>query len=141
VLFRSYDFSFIYGDPDDSGGSALFGRSALIDDVMTVFGGPQTGIFGVPSVAAKFGTSAYPNPFNPVTKISYTIKSAGHLTLKIYNVRGQLVKTVLDEMVEQEGSVSWDGTNSQGSAVSSGVYFYEARMGNEVKVNKLALVK
>ncbi|MFT5232649.1 MAG: flagellar hook assembly protein FlgD, partial [Candidatus Krumholzibacteriia bacterium] len=90
---------------------------------------------------ARFAASNYPNPFNPSTKISYTIKAAGHLSLKVYNVRGQLVKTLVDGNVSESGFVTWDGKNNQGTNVSSGVYFYEARMGNDVEVNKMALVK
>ncbi len=68
---------------------------------------------------------------------------AGHLSLNVYNVRGQLVKTLIDSQVEatDSGSIVWDGTNNQGSSVSSGVYFYEARANGEVKVQKMALVK
>jgi len=83
----------------------------------------------------------YPNPFNPSTTISYTIKAAGHLSLKVYNAHGQLVKTLWDANVETSGSISWDGTNNHGSIVSSGVYFYKARMGNDVHVNKMVLLK
>jgi flagellar hook assembly protein FlgD len=68
---------------------------------------------------------------------------AGHLKLSIYNVRGQLVKTMIDGERPQgaDQTIVWDGTNNQGSSVSSGVYFYEARTGGEVQVQKMALVK
>jgi flagellar hook assembly protein FlgD len=57
-------------------------------------------------------------------------------------VRGQLVKTLINGQVDMgEGQIVWDGTDNLGSAVSSGVYFYEARTGSEVKVQKMALVK
>jgi len=66
----------------------------------------------------------------------------GQLNIQIFNVRGERVKTLVDEArLAGPGSVMWDGTNSQGHTVSAGVYFYEARMGAEVKVGKMALVK
>ena len=92
-------------------------------------------------VAGRFALQNAPNPFNPVTKISYTIKSPGHLTLKIFNVRGELVKTLINGHVQADGYIEWDGTNGQGGKVSSGVYFYQAQMGGDVQVSKMALVK
>ena len=50
----------------------------------------------------RFATRTYPNPFNPVTKIEYTVPRAGELTLKIFNVRGELVRTLIDGLVEQQ---------------------------------------
>ena len=68
---------------------------------------------------------------------------AGHFTLKGFNVRGQLVKILIDGQVSTgpDQAIAWDGTDDAGAAVSSGVYFYEARTGGEVIVGKMALVK
>jgi len=62
--------------------------------------------------------------------------------MKVYNVRGELVKTLLNGQVSvADGSVVWDGTNDQGSSVSSGVYFVETRAGGDVNVQKATMVK
>lgn len=67
---------------------------------------------------------------------------AGHLKIRIFNIRGELVCVLLDEVQEAgPGSVVWNGTDREGNAVSSGVYFYEAHTNGEIKVGKMAFVK
>ena len=70
----------------------------------------------------------YPNPFNPVTTITYNLPVASRVSIKIYNILGQEVKALLDD-VQQLGfnSTVWDATNTQGNLVSTGVYFYRIR--------------
>jgi flagellar hook assembly protein FlgD len=84
----------------------------------------------------------YPNPFNPQTKINFNLKKGGKTTLKIFNVKGQLVKQLIDEY-KQPGqySVIWDGTNMQNKQVASGAYYYRLQVGNRVKTKSLMLVK
>jgi hypothetical protein len=142
VISMPYGFQYIYTDTGAKAAAPLSARALVLKDVLSFFGidgAPENVSAVVPG--AQFVTQSYPNPFNPATKISYSIKAAGHLTLKVYNVRGQLVKTLVDGNVTQDGFVMWDGTNSEGGNVASGVYFYEARMGDDVRVNKMALVK
>ncbi len=142
VISMPVDLMYIHTDPA-AAGAPLAARSALLGDVLQYFGVPGGGVVVpvIPGIAFK--TSNYPNPFNPSTTIKFTVPKTGHLSLKVYNVRGQLVKTLIDGQVEStdSGSIVWDGSNNQGSSVSSGVYFYEARTGGEVKVQKMALVK
>lgn len=65
-----------------------------------------------------------PNPFNPVTSIKFATSKAGHVSLRIYNVQGALVKTLADKHVDAgQHEVSWDGRNQSGKPVSSGVYY------------------
>ncbi|RLD53597.1 MAG: hypothetical protein DRI97_13150, partial [Bacteroidetes bacterium] len=67
----------------------------------------------------------YPNPFNSETTIQFQITSPEHVTLKIYNIRGQEVRTLLNQKLPAGNkTVFWDGTNNQGRAVNSGVYLY-----------------
>lgn len=67
----------------------------------------------------------YPNPFNPTTTLGYTLPKDAHVTLSVYNVLGQRVATLRDE-VQYVGyhTLLWDGTNDFGSKVASGIYFY-----------------
>ena len=84
----------------------------------------------------------YPNPFNPETTISFTAKAAGNATLKIYNVRGQVVKTLVNGHVEAGvNNVVWRGESDNGTRVSSGVYFYELNNGNHKETKKMILMK
>jgi hypothetical protein len=79
----------------------------------------------------------YPNPFNPSTQIRYSVKESGLVTLKIYDVLGTEVATLINQ--EQNAgtySVSFDG-----SGLSSGVYFYKIESGSFIKVNKMMLLK
>jgi hypothetical protein len=85
----------------------------------------------------------HPNPFNPVTTIDYSIARAGHVSLKVYNVAGQLVRTLVDEAQspEQVKPVIWDGRNDAGQSVSSGVYFYKLVAKGFTQTKKLVLLK
>jgi len=78
----------------------------------------------------------YPNPFNPTTNIEYQLPEQTMITMKIYNIRGQEVKTLVDN-VKQAGyhSVVWNGLDNNDKPVASGVYYYriETKSYNEVK--------
>ncbi|MDA3814149.1 MAG: T9SS type A sorting domain-containing protein [Candidatus Cloacimonetes bacterium] len=84
----------------------------------------------------------YPNPFNPITNITYSIKEAGNVTLEIYNLRGQLVKTLVNK-VNGVGNFTaiWNGTDNSDKPVSSGVYFYKMKSGNYTSTKKMILMK
>ncbi|MCP4290500.1 MAG: T9SS type A sorting domain-containing protein [bacterium] len=143
IISVPYDFSYIYTDIDNPVSGGVATRTRMLEQVLTYFGFDTSLL--VPSnvpVAEKFAISNYPNPFNPTTKIQFNMPKDGHLSLKVYNVRGELVRTLIDEArLAGSDHIMWDGKSDQGSSVSSGVYFYEARTGKEVSVNKMALVK
>ena len=143
ILSMPFDFMYVYTVPGEPG-NPLPARAQLLKDVLAYYGiagYPQNVSPVLPGIT--FQTSNYPNPFNPSTTIEYSMPTTGHLKLSIYNVRGQLVKTLIDDErpAGADQTIVWDGTNNQGSSVSSGVYFYEARTGGEVQVQKMALVK
>jgi hypothetical protein len=85
----------------------------------------------------------YPNPFNPETTIEYSIKEYAHVSLRVYNVAGQLVRTLLDrEMAPSEVKpVIWDGLNEEAQPVASGVYFCRLVTKNFHKTLKMVLLK
>ena len=85
-----------------------------------------------------------PNPFNPSTTISFTVVEGSSLqvTLKVYDIRGSLVRTLVNE-VRDAGTynVFWDGTDEKGLQVASGVYMYRMQAGNFVQTRKMVLLK
>ena len=85
----------------------------------------------------------YPNPFNPATTIKYALPEASSVTLEIYNVVGQVVRTlVADHQNAGRYVVQWDATNESGHSLSSGIYFYRLEAGGEfLEVKKMLLLK
>jgi hypothetical protein len=79
----------------------------------------------------------YPNPFNPVTKINFAIPKSGFVTLKIYDILGREIKTLVNE-VKQPGYYTVD---FNGSSLASGVYFYRIVAGNFINVKRMILIK
>jgi hypothetical protein len=93
----------------------------------------------------------YPNPFNPVTIINYQlpIGNSQFVSLKVYNILGQEVKSLVNESQTPGGyAVQWNGTNNHGAQVSTGIYFYRLEVNgvgssrdNFVQVRKMLLLK
>lgn len=84
----------------------------------------------------------YPNPFNPSTIIKYQINQTGIVNLTIYNLLGEKVKSLVNELKTPGNySVVWDGKNDIGNRVPSGVYFYKLEMDGVSLVKKMMLVK
>lgn len=84
----------------------------------------------------------FPNPFNPTTTIRYSLKEAGRVRLSIYNLKGQLVKQLLDSEVSAGNhQIVWDGKDERGSSVASGIYFYRMQSHNYQATNKMMLMK
>ncbi len=85
----------------------------------------------------------FPNPFNPSTTIKFTLPVKGHVSLKIYNVAGQLVKTMQDGVMDVGShDLTWDGSNNLGTSVASGVYFYKINAGdNYENMKKMVLLR
>jgi len=83
-----------------------------------------------------------PNPFNPTTSISYVLPARTRVTLRIYNVEGRPVATLVDG-VEAAGShaVDWNGRNETGAPQPSGVYFYRLRASDQILTRKMVLIK
>jgi hypothetical protein len=95
----------------------------------------------IPSQYALFDN--FPNPFNPTTAIRYALPEPQKVTLKIYNLFGQEVTSLLDGELKNSGYhiEYWDGRNRQGFAVASGVYLYQIHMDNFSDTKKMVLVK
>jgi hypothetical protein len=84
----------------------------------------------------------YPNPFNPSTTIKYSIKDQGNVSLKIYNVAGQLVRTLVNGEMKPGAYVeTWNSLSNAGTPVSSGVYFYKLAAKDYSKTKKMVLLK
>ncbi len=84
----------------------------------------------------------YPNPFNPTTQIKFSLAKAGNVEIDIYNIKGQKVKTLLNEKREAgQNSVVWNGTDDTEKSVGSGVYFYKVKASTFTTINKMIMLK
>ena len=122
-------------------GSDPNGNEALTNwDTFTTSGtAASTTAIGQP----KFSLSQnYPNPFNPETTIEYDIEKDCDVTLKIYNLAGQLVKTLVDEyQTAGHYAITWYGDTDAGQEIASGVYFYRIKAGDKAAIKKMVVLK
>lgn len=84
----------------------------------------------------------YPNPFNPTTQIEYELPQDSKVVLKIYNMRGQEIRTLVDDL-QNSGfkSVTWNARDNEGHKVSSGIYLYSVQMGEQRFSRKMVLIE
>lgn len=100
----------------------------------------KIGSEGIPTVYGLFQN--YPNPFNPEAEIRFQVPKASHVILKVYNLIGQDVRTLIDHNYSAGShSVRWDGRDNQGRAVASGVYLYRMQAGGFTEVKKMNLLR
>ncbi len=133
-------FSFIYIKDNDNNG--VMDRAHFLKDVITFLGNTVTGPTPVASSKVNSLDQNYPNPFNPQTTIAFSVKDRGLVTLKVYNVAGELVRTLAnEEFIAGAHAKVWDGRNDAGQPVSSGVYFYKLVTNNFSQTKKMVLLK
>ncbi len=84
----------------------------------------------------------YPNPFNPVTTIVYSLPRRSHVTVEVFNVLGQRVRSLVDRE-ESAGAytISWNGDDASGESVATGVYLYRFQAGDHIETKKMLLLK
>jgi len=100
----------------------------------------QSGVAALPKEYSLRGN--YPNPFNAKTIISFALPQESRVTLDIYNILGQKVKTLVDgAMPAGYHNLEWDGSDHNGLGVSSGVYLYKLKADNFTRVNRMTLLK
>ncbi|MEZ5357591.1 MAG: T9SS type A sorting domain-containing protein [Candidatus Zixiibacteriota bacterium] len=84
----------------------------------------------------------YPNPFNPTTRIDYSLAHGGHVAIEVYNVLGQRVNTLVDaDQSAGQHTAIWDGDDSAGEAVASGIYLYRMITDEFVETRKMVLMR
>lgn len=102
------------------------------------------GVLDIQTTPTEFALlQNFPNPFNPDTTIGYELAESADVTLQIYNVVGQVVRTLIAAESQSIGryQVRWDGMDDRGMPVSSGIYFYQISAGKFQDVRKLMLLK
>lgn len=134
---------------DKTGYATSFANNAVIDYSKNTFGlqvdlvvdaSTITDIKRTSSIPTKFDLMQnYPNPFNPSTVISWQIIEASHVTLKVFDMLGREIATLVDEY--KQPGVYNSQFNTQHSQLSSGVYYYTLQAGNLLQTKKMMLVK
>jgi len=114
----------------------------MLDDVRVVASSPTSTHDEAAPVLWTTLKSNYPNPFNPSTTISFDIAKEGRVAIDVFNIKGQLVKTLADD-VYGAGShkVIWNGDDASGRTVGSGVYFYRMTTEQSTYTKKMMLMK
>jgi len=144
VVLFPYDFASIGHAPGTVPPAWATGkptRALILGDIIEYFGISTYSPTATPPDAV-FTASNHPNPLNPATTIALSVPHAGPVGVTVYNLRGALVRTLVDERLQAgRHEILWDGRDARGALVASGVYFYEARHGGEVKVGKMTVVK
>ncbi|MCB5230526.1 MAG: FlgD immunoglobulin-like domain containing protein [Candidatus Cloacimonas sp.] len=124
-------------------------KSKLIQGLLKITNLDVTSVEKIPFATTLH--SNYPNPFYPNSSVSrnigttipYSIKNRGNVLLEIYNIKGQKVKTLVNEVVDSGShSVVWDGKDGRERGVSAGIYFYKLSTGSsEAQIKKMMLLK
>jgi len=84
----------------------------------------------------------YPNPFNPETVISYQLSENSYVCLQIYNIKGQLIKNLVEDMKPAgEHTITWNGTDYNENQIPSGLYFYKLSANGKTNCKKMLLLK
>ena len=84
----------------------------------------------------------YPNPFNPMTSFRFTLPVAGQVTIRIFDIRGREVETLVNaDMPAGEHKVTWNGKDKLGMAAPSGIYFYQTQFNGQILTGKMTLVQ
>ncbi len=116
-----------------------------VDEILTIEAGEFTSaVYDTEDLPRVFRLSAaHPNPFNPMTTISYELPQATRVTLTIHDIRGHLIATLVDGRLTEPGQheSNWRGCNEQGQAVATGVYFYRIEAGDFVQTRRMTLLK
>jgi M6 family metalloprotease-like protein len=116
-----------------------YGASAVLTQAFSLTGGVTA---AGPTPFKNQLEAAYPNPFNPQTTIRYQLASRQHVMLRVYDVSGAVVRTLVDESKAAGSySLTWNGRDDHGSPVSSGMYFYRITAGSFSDVRKMTLLK
>ena len=95
-----------------------------------------------PGVSTTLLEQNVPNPFNPTTRISFTLYRDARTTLRIYDATGRLVRTLVDrDLPSGRHSATWNGLNDRGQSAATGVYFYQLRSGAVLETRNMVLLK
>jgi len=134
------DFGFAYVAWSDERLPASIGKNR---DVFYKFGtNVVTGVEDAPAPGLTHLLTNYPNPFNPATRIAFTLDRGAQISLKVYDVNGRLVRTLLDSYVSAgRRVVSWDGLGQRGEKVASGTYFLRLEGGGLLRTRTVNLVR
>jgi hypothetical protein len=124
-------------DPSLNAGFAL---SDSLFTITTLTAVPDDPARGIAVATGLLGCS--PNPFNPLTTISFALTGKQHVTLRIFDVQGRMIRELVDMPVGAGvHSVTWDGRTGSGAAATSGVYFVRMKAGEYTGTSKLALLR
>jgi subtilisin-like proprotein convertase family protein len=105
-----------------------------------VYGGGATAAGDAPSVLSL--AQNYPNPFNPSTQIAYTVPRAGQVELRIFDLAGRQVRTLVSgELAASAYTVEWNGRDDTGRQAASGTYYYRLRSEGQELTRKMTLLK
>lgn len=120
------------------------GAALLLEEILNSLdhtpGGPPTTV-AIPTPGLH-AVTAYPNPFNPTTSVSFEIGAASETEVKIYSVRGQLVRVLHDGPLEAgPHRLNWNGRDDRGATVATGIYHLRVESNGETERRKLALIK
>ncbi|MFO7653508.1 MAG: FlgD immunoglobulin-like domain containing protein [Candidatus Krumholzibacteriia bacterium] len=144
VLLFPFAFATIVNGPGhDPGEVLLAARTQLLGDILGFCGHP--GPWGSPTEVPRrprFSASSAPNPFNPRLTIAYDLPVPGRLRVEVFDLRGRLVRTLMDaEVPAGPGRLSWDGMDAEGRAAASGLYVWRARALDRTVMQKVSLVR
>lgn len=130
-------------DPSRSPFRLIFGDVLGADGVVGTIN--SSSVQNADEINSEFATEVrqnYPNPFNPSTTIEYSIDANMHVSLTIYNIIGQRIRTLVDEhQTKNEYRVTWDGMDDKGARVQNGVYFCRLNAGTHQKTTKILVVR
>jgi hypothetical protein len=127
---------------DSSLGENSSAKYSYIANVMTGIEEDQEDVFEEHSLFSYSLTQSYPNPFNPSTKIEYTLPHSAHVRVTVYNIAGQEVRQLVNgPQVAGIHQVSWNGNDEHGKAAASGVYMYRLVADDFVQTRKMLLLR
>ena len=139
VVLSGFSFAAVRDDELDG----LSDRARFLRNAIRYSGtGPLDPVTGTRPAPSNSLSQNYPNPFNPTTTIAFSLATRGRVSVRVYNVAGELVRTLANgQHAAGPHAVTWDGRDEAGSPVSSGVYFYKLVAGSFSQTKKMVLLK